>query len=77
MSATDGQIEEFSENNPQPAALTYQLTDGVLVTTGSGPFDGARWHKLTTIRSTHHTDTSSQSGGGIGHKIGSALKRIF
>jgi len=77
ISAINGQIEEFSENNPQPAALTYQLTDGVLVTTGSGPFDGARWHKLTTTRSTHHTDTSSQSGGGIGHKIGSALKRIF
>ncbi len=80
VSATNGQIELISKNNPQPTEVTYTLADGILVTQGTDPFDGTKWHKLVTSRPVRSSDSDSDSGPGIGQKFKNgfnAVRRFF
>jgi hypothetical protein len=77
MSAADGQIQAFSTNSPQPLAVAYQFDDGDLVTQGSGPFDGAEWHRLILAhQQVRKAGASTQKGGGIGQKFRNGLSAI-
>jgi eukaryotic-like serine/threonine-protein kinase len=79
MSVTSGQIVAYSKFSAQPDTISYSATNGDLTTQGISPFDDVTWHKVAVSHTPHHTGSGndSGSGGGLAHKIGSTLKKIF
>ena len=87
MSAVNGQIEQYSRNNPLPFDVTYSFDDGDVVTQGNGPFDGTEWHKLTASSSTtsdstttHHTsntDSNDEDNSNAKQQMLNGLKQRY
>ena len=74
MSGSDGQLQQFSKGNPQPAALSYQLVDGDLTTQGAAPFDDTTWHRVTV---THHSSSpDSEPHTTFGQKIKNGMSKF-